>query len=277
MPALDLASSPGNALRPANALYVCPDDTLAVNVWAISATVTVQIRGRLMQPDGHVEPIEVTVPATNGRAVTTTTRFLGEGWLMGLTAVASAGAPAYAAAYVSVQLARGLTGAVVATQDLLSGYVTANVRQSFPGSLVGAPFTGPGNIRTIVGTDPAANVEISETVPTGARWRFISMRTQLVADATVANRTVALVFDDGANVYAHAASNFNQTASQAVQYAFGASGASGGFYLLGAMVSTPGNILMSAGHRFRTVTTTLQAGDNWTPPIYEVEEWLDPQ
>jgi hypothetical protein len=27
--------------------------------------------------------------------------------------------------------------------------------------------------------------------------------------------------------------------------------------------------------RFRTVTTNLQAGDNYGPPVYVVEEWQD--
>lgn len=277
MPAIDLSACPGNAIRPASALFVGPDDTLAVNVWAISATVVVQVRGRLMQPDGHVEPIEISVPATNGRAVTTTVRFVGEGWLMGLTAAAAGGAPAYGAAYVSAQLGRGLTGAFTITQELLSGYVTANVRQNFPNPNVGAPFGGAGNIRVIVGTDPAAGAEISETVPTGARWRFISLRATLTTSAAAANRVVGLTFDDGTNGYAAAYANFNQAASNAFTYYFSNTGLNHVQTSIDAMVSTPPNVMMAAGHRLRTLTGAFDAGDNWTAPIYEVEEWLDPQ
>jgi hypothetical protein len=85
---------------------------------------------------------------------------------------------------------------------LLQGYVTDTSRLSFPGSPIRSSIEGPGVLRSITGTNPAANAEISETVPTNARWRVHAIRFTLVTDANVANREVALTLDDGAAVFA---------------------------------------------------------------------------
>jgi hypothetical protein len=73
-------------------------------------------------------------------------------------------------------------------------------------------------LRLITGTDPAANVEISETVPTGARWKLRSFRFAFVADANVANRTIVLTIDDGATTLFETSSAVAVTAAQTPVY-----------------------------------------------------------
>lgn len=269
------------ATRPApefevGGFYFGGDDQLRVTSWNSLASVAVVLTGRFLHgDDGHIEAFsEVHTPNTN-RTAASTTHSRARGWLTDLSVLVTGATPQRGQTFVRVDVVRGQGAGAIPLSTLIQGYVTATQRLAYPGSPISDSLSGPGTLRSITGTDPIAGVEISETVPTGARWRFVSLRTQLVTDATVANRTLALLFDDGTNIYAHAATNFNQTASQAINYAFCAVGQTYAFYLLGGQVSTPANIVMSAGHRFRTVTTTLTGGDNWVVPQYAVEEWLE--
>src|SRR3990167_7266768 len=86
--------------------------------------------------------------------------------------------------YVKVSLR--VEGAIVAL--LFSGYVTDAGTPAYPNGKTESSVEGPGLIRSITGTNPAAGVLISETVPTGARWRLIYLHTDIVVDATVISR-----------------------------------------------------------------------------------------
>jgi len=130
-----------------------------------------------------------------------------------------------------------------------------------------------GRIRVIVGTDPAAGAEILETVPAGVQWRLIAIHAALVTDATVINRVVALVLDDGANIFLFTGSSYIQVASQFIHYTFGAFSRQGDTLVGAILCGYPEGIVIGPGFRFSTVMVNLQAGDDWGPPIYMVEEW----
>jgi hypothetical protein len=96
-----------------------------------------------------------------------------------------------------------------------------------------------------------------------------------VASAAVANRNASLNFDDGANIYAQAAVNFNQTATTSFIYHFGDVGQTFVQTSAQAQVSAPKNIVLLPGHRLRTIVSALDVADDWGAPQYEVEEWLE--
>jgi len=130
-----------------------------------------------------------------------------------------------------------------------------------------------GRIRVIVGTNPAAGAEIVETVPAGVQWRLIAMQAGLVTDVTVINRLVVLVLDDGVNIFVYAGSSSIQAASQLLRYTFGAFSRQGDVLGGAILCGYPEGIVLGPGFRFSTLTINLQAGDNWGPSIYMVEEW----
>lgn len=255
--------------------YFGGEDALRVTSWNSLAGVALVISGRFLGVDGHVEPfVETHTPATNRTAVTTT-HGRGCGWLSDLSIVVSGAAPQRGQTFARVDVVRGLASSQIVLSTILQGYVTATKRLAYPGSPIEDSLAGQGVIRSITGTDPGAGVEIAETVPTGARWRLQGLRASLVTSVAVANRNVMLAFDDGANIYAGAAVNFNHAASLTFVYHFGAVGQSFVQTSAQAMVSTMPNIVQSAGHRFRTSTSAIDAADNWGPPQYAVEEWLE--
>ena len=174
--------------------------------------------------------------------------------------------------YVKVSLR--VEGVVVAL--LFSGYVTDAGTQAYPGGKIESSVEGPGLIRSITGTDPAAGVEISETVPTGARWRLISLTTIFVADATVASRLAVLTPTDGANILLRSPGGSSITASQTVRISWGDFGARDSNTINGFLGAVGSLLYLMAGSVIATVTSSIQAGDNYGAPQMLVEEWIEP-
>lgn len=133
--------------------------------------------------------------------------------------------------------------------------------------------SGRGTLLTIVGTDPAAGVEITETVPAGQRWRIAAFRIELVTDATVPGRVLAIFVDDGTNNFFKTTATGVQAASVTRSYSCGASVPNLSLLFGGEQVAWPSQLVLSAGDRIRTVTINLAAGDDFTAPILLVEQW----
>jgi len=262
-------------LKEPHGLYVAGDEYL--RVFSLSAAAgAVLVTGRFLETDGRLTVIEARLALSNDRSTPSTiVRKLGAGWLLNLTAVLEAGALAHNAAFIRVDLVRGDTANAFVAATLLQGGVTDTQRRAWPGSPIVGSLEGSGVIRSITGADPAAGVEISETVPAGARWRLMSLRASLTTDASVANRRPVFTLDDGAAVYYSIGSSADIPASNTIpiiasQAASPSQSAAGH-----NTVPLPPGLVMSAGHRIRTVTTSFQAGDNWTAPQMLVEEWLE--
>ncbi len=133
---------------------------------------------------------------------------------------------------------------------------------------------GAGAVRSITGTDQAANTEVSETVPANTRWRIRAFRVALATDVNVANRIVNLQVDDGATVYYVAQANENQPASVTYNYSFGLGGANKVFLTQANDQITLPDLLLLGGHKITTSTGNRQVGDNFAAPQYVVEEWI---
>lgn len=261
--------------RPVAAQYITRDTNLRISSWNRATGVTITIAFRRLDENGRLVVDEIDhVPNTDGTRKQTL-HALAESVLVSVLAYVSAGTPTAGQTLVRVELVEGLTGAIRSSSTLLQDRITVNAPISWPGSLIRSPLDGAGNLRSITGTDPAANTEFSETVPTGVRWRPLSLLVPLVTDANVANRLPQLLIDDGANVYATIGASTVIAASQngSVTWA------------RGSFLVTPGggnkfvqgfpDLVLPAGHRFRSSTINLQATDNYGPPQYLVEEWFD--
>jgi len=238
------------------------------------SAVTLGIR---FQPAGELvaqSQQERHVPNTD-RTAASSDYPLGCGWLKSITAIASSGSPVYAHVFIRVDLVRGKGAGATVLQTLMQGPVSALTRRAWPGSPISASIEGPGAIRSITGTDPAANVEISETVPTGARWRPLSWRATLVTDANVANRVVDLIVDDGTNVIVQRSAISVQAASSTFAYIAAQGGDLGSSGNNQILIPWPAGLWLPAGFRIRTSTLNRQATDNWGAPQMLVEESLE--
>lgn len=258
-------------------LYLTGEDTLRLTVFNGASGVIVTVTGRTLAL-GESKPTRferTLTPATN-RTASTLLIGLGDGWLLGAQVIVSSGTPLDGQTYARLSLQRGDASVGHDQFTLASDTITVGKPLVWPGGKTFGPLEGPGAMRAIAGTTPAAGADITETVPTAARWELVAFRAQLLNDANVANRQVALVLDDGSNSYLQIESTTNQTASTLRKYNFSNSI---GTFITGVnqnwMLPLGTNIRMPAGHRIRTVTAGIQVGDQWSAIVYLVREWIE--
>jgi hypothetical protein len=136
---------------------------------------------------------------------------------------------------------------------------------------------GTGTKRTIVTSNPIAGAEAIQAVPAGLRWRCDGWYATLVADATVINRVPHVTVFDGTLTRIRSMSFGFAVASQTVLFEFAVENAS--LNSAAGVYASPmsGDLVGIAGESFRSLTTNLQAGDDWGAATVQVEEWVQPQ
>lgn len=266
---------PGREVLPASPLYVTRDDQLIIAVWNSVAGVTVQVRARILRPDGELIPNLFEVVPTTDRVGNDFAFNLPEGFLLTLGVQLSGGTVPRGSCFVEVYLGRAFPPSGQDWGLLISDNISSNQDLGWPGGLLRNSLEGPGRLRSITGTDPAAGVEISETVPTNARWRLHALYVQFVTSATAATRRVHIMLDDGATTFWDSPSSATQTASQTLRYSAGNIGAIIGSNDSEMQILLPTPIPLFAGYRIQTETASLQAGDNYGAPQLLVEEWIE--
>jgi len=257
-------------------IYNSGEYNLQVTTFNSVAGVTLGVRYRSIDLDGRsAGSVDLHTPNTDRSAKTSITR-LPTGWVYGASVFVVAGAPLAAQTYVVLDLVRGEGAAAVVVQTLAAGSVSVGNKLVWPGSAVQGSTEGNGAVRAIAGSTPAAGANVSEVVPTGARWQLLSFRARFITSAAVANRVPQLVVDDGTNIFASSAQAPVQTASNTQTYTF----INGhGSTLAGGASETvvpfhPG-LWLAAGFRIRTVTANIDAADTWLSVFYSVREWLE--
>lgn len=275
LPLDDPTRLPPDAARFPATCWLSLDDALRVTSWNAATGVTLTVEGRFLTRNGDVKAFARTHTPNTDRTAASTVFALGEGWLLNVQVRASVGTPRIGQCFALLELVRGTASLQTPIGTLAQGYVTATSRRTWPGSPLEASTAGPGVVRSITGTDPAAAAEISEMVPTGARWRLISVFAVLVTDANAANRDAALTLDDGTTVFARIPGGQNDIAAQTTRFNWTLGGVR--FTIAQDRTMTPGlpDVYLLAGHRLATVTANIQVGDNWGAPQLLVEEWIE--
>jgi len=255
--------------------FVSPDTQLVVRSWNSLSGLVLTVVGRLLDADGKLSTFEFGHTPNTNRSKAESTYTLTTGRLIDVAVTPKSGAPYRGHCYVTLGLARRTAPTTEYYQDLAKGYITAAGGLIWPGGPYLDSVEGPGLLRSVTGTDPAAGAEISETIPTNARWRLRSLRAVLSTDATVLVRTVSFIMDDGTAVLVKFPSATTQAASLAraynlAEYAYQPAASVDQIFL-----SIPFNLYLFQGWRFYSVTYNIQAGDNWGAPQMEVEEWIE--
>lgn len=258
-------------------LYVTGDDNLLVTVKNAAAGVTITIGGRtLAVGDADASPFGPTIVPATDRSDSTIVIPLTSGWLVSVQAKVTAGSPLSGQTWVRFSLIHGQSASSPELFTLCSGYVTAKKPLSYPGGSLVDSLDGAGALRSIIGATPGAGAEVSETVPTGARWDLIAFRFRLASAVAAANRFVDLLLDDGGAIpYAHLYPVATaQVASFTFDYTFGHGlpNTTGQQAYMGPL---PNDLRMGAGHRIRSSTLGLQAADQFSQVQYLLREWIE--
>lgn len=263
------------SLRSPAPFFVTGEEGLQLSGWSVNTSNRLTVSGRFMNLAGEISPFVYDVLLTSNRVVASRVIALGDGWILNLTASTGATTCTYGQCFGRVQVVRGLGSSGIVLGTLCAGYITSSQPIAFPGGRVRSMVEGPAQIRSITGTNPAAGAEVSETVPTGARWRLIALAVRFVTSATAANRFPILTFDDGTNVFFRADPPTQQTAGVDIGYVGGIGverlTSTNDVRQWGFPVAMP----LLAGYRIRTATAFIEADDNWGAPQLLVEEWLE--
>jgi len=270
-----LVSFSRELIPPAAPLYIGRDDRIMVRVHNSLAGAVVGIRGRFQVPAGDVAPFDERVIPTSDRVVTLGDLDLAEGFLYSVIAYPAAGTPRRGQCYVELDLFRGRRGADNVVQVLFKDYIAAGEAIGWPPGRTVSSVEGPGYLYHFDGTDPAANTEVAELVPSNARWHIHSVELELVTDATVADRFVQMLFRDGTNIHARGQSASAQTASQTCHYLVGGHGSDRAAVNVHHVIPIPPRLPCAGGWRIGTNTLGRQGGDNYGVPRFLVEEWIE--
>lgn len=127
---------------------------------------------------------------------------------------------------------------------------------------------------TVVGTDPAANAEFSQTVPSGELWWLVTVSVALVQGITQTPQPI-LVIDDGTNViFQIPGSTAAQAVSTTCQYSWGAdlqiTGQIGATTNVNSSAPLPQSLVLPAGYRIRSNTVGIGANSNYGAPNFYV-------
>ena len=136
---------------------------------------------------------------------------------------------------------------------------------------------GPGFIQSVAGTDPAAGVGISDSVPTNARWKMLNVRIQLATSSQVATRLIAMqINESGGNALFYSKALETQAASltRDVSYMGGGpqTGPTGQTNVAGHL---PSDLFLAQAFVIDDNTQNFQNLDDLGGPRYHVEEWIE--
>lgn len=130
-------------------------------------------------------------------------------------------------------------------------------------------------LRSILGTDRAAGVEVSETVPAGKSWELRCVSVVLVQGATQTPQPL-LVIDDGTNVIfesfgaaAAQGASTTQRYTWAPELPFVTAGTTPNIHSTAPMPCLP----LGPGYRVRTVTLGIGANSDYGVPSLFVAEF----
>jgi len=257
--------------------YLSGEEALRLTAWNSATGVTVRMTGRFLPVNsGRVTRFAYDlVPATD-RSASSRVCPLGEGWLLDVSVIASAGTPTVGQCFVAVAVTMGQVSGALDLSLLLTGYVTAASRAAWPNNRLFTPVEGAAAVRTITGTVPAAGADIVETVPARTRWQLLSIAASLTTSAVAATRAPSLTIDDGGTIHFQVGPSATQAASLTALYSAG-SGINNNWELGPNIHNWPlyAPALLPAGHRIRTVTSAIQAADQWTAPRFTILEWIE--
>lgn len=263
-------------VQPPAMSYIGVDDDLIIHAFASATSFPINVNVRILRADGQIISMPFTIPANIGRAGVVLTEQALEGYIVGISAMSTGIFNFGQYAYVSVGIARNPGGDGSVYIPLMAGYIHDKIAFGFPNTELQRPTDGAGVISSVVISAPAAGADFTVSVPAGARYRLISLFATLTTAVAVANRGVTLVVDDGVNILGQYPAQTVQAASLAVGYTFGDS-VTGQASVQGfESVSTPGMMFLGQNWRIRSVTSNIQAADQWSAGRMLIQEWLDP-
>jgi hypothetical protein len=265
-----------HGVPPPSLFYFQRDDQVVITSINSLAGVLLDLTLRVLTSLGEIVTTTYRHIPLSTRAVATQNFQIGEGFLISAV-VSEPAASAHSVrgqTYVEVKLFR--SGPTLGTpgQTLIQGYVSFTDTRFWPWDNPADSLAGLGFPGGAAPAAPAVGVDFAITVPAGAVWELQAFRATLTASGAAANRNVSLRLTNPAGGIVAIPTNVTQTATQVITYQFGQelpfSAAIAGV----ATSPLPAGVLLPAGSTIQTVTSLIDAGDQWSTGASMFAEWL---
>jgi hypothetical protein len=260
---------------PPSTLYVAVEDRMRVTIVNSLAGIEVDCLLRLMLPDGQIIPMKQAFNPGAARAAQLFEFDLCEGFLLDVSVTTPTAAARRGMCFVDVTLIRGTGATALPLCNLIDAYVTSNGNQGWPVADNYDSVLGEGSLRAVQIANPAAGAEFSTAVPVGARWELVAITAQLVTAVAAANRAPAIQITDGA---AHVLANIPFVGTQAASLTQFYSAQEGGPAFQSGNNNLTGlarNCKLLQGWTVGSLTTLIQAADQWQNIWLHVMEWIE--
>ncbi|MCR4323009.1 MAG: hypothetical protein NUV61_02890 [Candidatus Azambacteria bacterium] len=159
--------------------------------------------------------------------------------------------------------------------QLATGLVYREKSLSYPAVNQENTIPNRGDFTRRYSANPAAGAEVVFTVPSGRVWNPKMLYLKLVTSATVANRRVHVVISSQGQNEFHTFCDIDQTASTTREYSVanmvGVPDREDGGWIL---IPLPANLWLTADESIETLTTNIQAGDNFDVATLHCEEFI---
>lgn len=263
-----------NRIPPPSPFYLAREESFLLRIYNALAGTSVVLFGRFLLPSGEIIPFQHRFTPTSDRALNQRQFFFGEGYLMNVFIEVQGTSAIRGQTFAILHVIHGDIPTAIIKAILISDYITAGTGIGWPGGRLHASIEGPGAIRIITGINPTAGSEISESVPTNARWRLIGLRLGFNTNANVAARRPKLIISNGPG-FAEIPVVISIPASTVAVLTWLAGGAAYAFDAATQIMPLANDMILPQETVIETETSNLQAGDDYSPPQFQVEEWIE--
>ncbi len=199
---------------------------------------------------------------------------LAEGYLLSISAIGNTQLNR-GQNFTRAWIVRGGSTSLSVAEVLFGDSPTQPHAVSWPGGRALHPTEGPGWLHTVTVASPGAGLDWTLAAAANQRFRIISMEAQLAVANSGAPRPVEIILDDSVNTYGRMATNVAAPINATANVNFSNSGTPSTSIPSDLYAQMPATLMLPPGHRIRSVTTNLVAGDSWTNIAFLVEEWMD--
>lgn len=184
---------------PPSPLFIEKDDFLLLSYFCTDANYSIDVIGRLLTPDGEIRPFchsFLTVAADDWTNLIFT---LDTGFLLSVSIVARTTICSRGSFFASLFIARSRVTPYLLGYHLCQGYASYCDSLGWPPGYYESHLSPPGRLTQNDIQDPAAGANLSYTRTARTLWLIKTIFFIFSTDATVADRQVILLIDDGTN------------------------------------------------------------------------------
>jgi len=256
--------------------YVEVDDILLWETWSLTAAITCNLSIRILRADGTIIPVlaQIATTASTTTALTKTIT-VPSGFI--LSATIAAPAATHGTLFTRLTIQRGVgSGDVTRGNVLIDGTPSQFTTLGYPEMGIAPALSGFGLITYQSVTAPGAGADWTFTVQAGLTAIVRGVRAQLVTSATVATRLARVQITDGTHIACDVAAGATQVASLTNLYNWAAGVTVNALGTAPVIINAglPRECRLSAGYTIQSATQNIQAADQWSAIVLEVEYWF---